>query len=222
VIAPDLPGHGTRRDERFTLRGSVATVVEAARAALPSSVVLVGDSLGGYTAMASASSLPRDQLEGLVLAGCSANVMGAASLPFLVKAAAFRILIALFGEPRLIRQNTPMLVKLGMSERDVKAMIDAGLSLHMFEKVVHALRGIDFRQQLAAIDQPVLILNGSRDKPMVGQEASFLAVGRQVASHRFDGCEHGVSMLRSHEFAGLVNDFAGRMLASTVPAQPIR
>ena len=209
VIAPDLPGHGARRDEPFTLSGAVATVVQAARAVMPSPVVLVGDSLGGYTAMASASSVPREQLKGLVIGGCSTNVTGMASLPFLATAAAFRILIALFGESRLIRRNVPMLVRRGMSEPDVQAIIDAGLSLSVFEQVVHALRGIDFRKKLADIEQPVLIVNGSRDKPMIRQEPSFLAVARRGASHRID-CEHGVSMLRSAEFAGLVNDFAGR------------
>ena len=212
VVALELPGHGARRDEKFTLPGAVATVVEAARAVMPSPVVLVGDSLGGYTAMASASSLPRDQLEGLVLGGCSANVTGWASLPFLVQAATFRVLIALFGEPRLIRQNLPMLVKLGMGQPDVQAIVDAGMSLAVFEQVVHALRGIDFRQMLADIARPVLIVNGSRDKPMVRQEASFLAAGQQARGRRLD-CGHGVSMLRSAEFAGLVNDFAGLVVA---------
>jgi pimeloyl-ACP methyl ester carboxylesterase len=206
VIAPDLPGHGARRDEPFTLSGAIATVAEAAHAAMPSPVVLVGDSLGGYTAMASASSLPSEQLKGLVIGGCSTNVTGMASLPFLATAAAFRLLIALFGEPRLIRRNVPMLVKRGMTEPDVQAIIDAGFSLSVFEQVVHALRGIDFRKTLADIEQPVLIVNGSRDKPMLRQEASFLAAARLGTGHRID-CEHGVSMLRSAEFAGLINEF---------------
>ncbi len=214
VIAPDLPGHGTRRGEPFSFDGAVATVIEAARAAMPSPVLLVGDSLGGYTAMAVARSLPPEQLRGLVLAGCSANVMGAAGIPFLVKAATFRLLIPLFGEARLIRKNIPMLVKLGMLEPDVQAIVDAGMSLRAFAPVIHGLRGIDFRKHLAAIEQPVLMVNGSRDKPMLQQEASFLAAGRQISSHRVKNCEHGVSMLRSPEFAGLVNDFAHRVLAS--------
>jgi pimeloyl-ACP methyl ester carboxylesterase len=212
VVALELPGHGERRNEKFTLAGAVATVVEAARAVMPSPVVLVGDSLGGYTAMASASSLPRDQLKGLVLGGCSANVMGWASLPFLVQAATFKILIALFGEPRLIRKSRPMLVKLGMGEPDVQAIVDAGMSLGVFEQVVYALRGIDFRKVLAGIEQPVLVVNGSRDKPMVRHEAGFLAAGKRATGHRID-CEHGVSMLRSAEFSSLVNDFANRAVA---------
>ena len=163
--------------------------------------------------MASASSLPSQQLKGLVLGGCSTNVMGWASHPFLVQAATFKILIALFGEPRLIRQSLPMLVKLGMGGPDVQAIVDAGMSLGVFGPVIQELRGIDFRKKLAAIEQPVLIVNGSRDKPMVRQEASFLTAGKRVTCHRID-CEHGVSMLRSAAFASLVNDFANRAVAT--------
>src|ERR1700733_6968972 len=67
VLAPDLPGHGARRHETFTLQGAIDTVVAAATSLDDAPVVLVGDSLGGYTALASAASLPAAQVEGL---GC--------------------------------------------------------------------------------------------------------------------------------------------------------
>jgi len=137
-----------------------------------------------------------------------------AAVPFVVKAATFRVLIAIFGEQRLIRQNIPVLVKLGMGGADVQAIVDAGMSPGMFEKLINALRGVDFRKVLAGIEQPVLIVNGSRDKPMISQKASFVAVGRQVTCHRIGDSEHGVSMLRSTEFAALVNDFAERTMAT--------
>ncbi len=118
--------------------------------------------------------------------------------------------------PRVLGRGNPLL---GMKEPDVQAIIAAGMNLSVFEQVVYALRGVDFRKKLADIEQPVLIANGSRDKPMVSQEASFLAEGRQVTSHRFENCEHGVSMLRSTEFAGLVNTFADRVFANSDPAK---
>jgi pimeloyl-ACP methyl ester carboxylesterase len=76
---------------------------------------------------------------------------------------------------------------------------------------VQALRGVDFRARLAAVEQPVLIVNGSKDKLFVEQEPSFLAVARDATSHRFDGCEHGVSIRRSGDFAALLAGFAGRL-----------
>src|SRR5689334_1905374 len=66
VLAPDLPGHGSRRGERFTLEGAVETVRQAVEALAPAPVLLVGDSLGGYTALSSAAALPQDRLLGLV------------------------------------------------------------------------------------------------------------------------------------------------------------
>ena len=58
VIAPDLPGHGTRRNEPYTVEAAVAAAVAAAQSVAPAPVILVGDSLGGYTSIASASALP--------------------------------------------------------------------------------------------------------------------------------------------------------------------
>jgi pimeloyl-ACP methyl ester carboxylesterase len=80
---------------------------------------------------------------------------------------------------------------------------------------VTALRGVDFRARLAAIGQPVMIVNGSKDKMFVDQEASFMAVARQATSHRFDNCEHGVSIRRSADFAALINGLAERVFAAT-------
>src|SRR5690606_39795796 len=50
AVAPDLPGHGRRAGEPFTLDGAVAAVEEAA-ASLAGDVVVAGLSLGGYLAL---------------------------------------------------------------------------------------------------------------------------------------------------------------------------
>lgn len=50
AIAPDLPGHGERRAERFTIPAALATIDEVARSA-EGPVVVVGLSLGGYLAL---------------------------------------------------------------------------------------------------------------------------------------------------------------------------
>lgn len=68
-IAVDLPGHGTRTDERFTLDGAVATVQDAvARSARPP--LLVGLSLGGYTALHYAGT-HADRIAGVMAVACS-------------------------------------------------------------------------------------------------------------------------------------------------------
>ncbi|MDE2347722.1 MAG: alpha/beta hydrolase [Gammaproteobacteria bacterium] len=224
-LAPDLPGHGSRRDERYTLEGAVATIVAAARSVGAAPVILVGDSLGAYTAMASAGALAPDQLKGLVLGGATFNFFGSAVFPYVVKGAIFRGLARVFGEQRLIDKLMPKTLgpaKLDLDPVDAKALMDAGLSVTVFSQAVQALRRIDFRAMLAEIRQPVLIVNGDRDKVNIRQEQSFLAVARNASSHRFKDCEHGVSLWRHAEFAGLVNAFADRVFAGDVATSATR
>ena len=210
VIAPDLPGHGTRRDEPYTLEAAVATVVAAARSVAPTPVILVGDSLGGYTSIASASALPQEQLVGLVIGGASFNFVGREVWPYVIKGAMFRSMSSLFGEQQLIRKSIFKELgpgKVGIAHEDIQAMLDGGMSVRVFGQCVAALRGIDFQAKVAAIPQPMLFVNGDQDKPNVRHEASFLAIAKHAQVHRFD-CEHGVSIRRTREFAELVNAFA--------------
>jgi pimeloyl-ACP methyl ester carboxylesterase len=194
VLAPDLPGHGARRHEP---------------------VVLVGDSLGGYTALASAASLPAAQLKGLVLGGSSSNLTGLALLPYLLRSTLFKVLLALRDEQKLIRSIAPKLVsQVGMRQEDVDSMVSAGMSLRVFAQAVGALRDIDFRGKLAEVETPVLVLNGEKDSGHMRQEGSFLAVARDASVHHFPNCEHGVTIRRSTECAALVNAFASKVFAA--------
>lgn len=222
ILAPDLPGHGARRGSRYTLDGAVATVVAAARSVAPAPVVLVGDSLGAYTAMASAASLPPDQLKGLVLGGSTFSFFGPSVFPYVLRGWIFRALAALFGEQRMVARLMPKTLgpgKLDLHPLDARALMDAGISVTVFAQAVKALRRLEFRAVLAAIEQPVLIVNGDKDTVNVRQEASFLAVARDATCHRFKDCEHGVSLWRHAEFAGLINAFADRVFASRTLAQ---
>jgi pimeloyl-ACP methyl ester carboxylesterase len=214
VIALDLPGHGARRAEVYTLEAATATVVAAARAVAPAPVVLVGDSLGGYTAMAAAGALPRAQLAGLVLAGCSSNFGTAARLKYPLDVALVRALSLVVDENVFVFKA---LAKLGVAEPDRRRIVDAGVGLRAVPLAGRGLIGVDFRAMLAAVRAPVLIVNGDLDQRAVAQEASFLAVAAQGSSHRFEQTPHGVSMLRSAEFAALVNGFTARLRSALPP-----
>jgi pimeloyl-ACP methyl ester carboxylesterase len=73
-VAIDLPGHGSRAAERFTLEGALAAIDVAVRSC-DTPPLLVGMSLGGYASLAYASSHP-DAVAGVVLAGCSTQIKG--------------------------------------------------------------------------------------------------------------------------------------------------
>jgi pimeloyl-ACP methyl ester carboxylesterase len=212
VLAPDLPGHGSRRGETFTLPGAIMCIVSTARSVANSPVVMIGDSLGGYTAMASAASLPPSQLKGLVLGGCSSNLTGRRLLPYRLQAALFGAVVALRLEDRLIASMAGKLVsQVPMRQDDADAMLGAGISLRVFPQAVKALANIDFRAKLAAIEQPVLILNGTQDRGHMRQEPGFVAVAREATVHHFADCQHGVTMRRPAECARLINDFSARV-----------
>ena len=74
VVTPDLPGHGTRTDERFTLEGALTTIDDAVLGC-DRPPLLVGLSLGGYASLAYAGR-HGDRVAGVVLAGCSTEIKG--------------------------------------------------------------------------------------------------------------------------------------------------
>jgi pimeloyl-ACP methyl ester carboxylesterase len=72
--AVDLPGHGARIGERFTLPGAIAAIDEAVTAH-DTPPLLVGLSLGGYASLAYAAEHQR-AVAGVVLSGCSTELAG--------------------------------------------------------------------------------------------------------------------------------------------------
>ncbi|WP_281274867.1 alpha/beta fold hydrolase [Cellulomonas biazotea] len=74
VLALDLPGHGTRAHERFTLEGAIRAIDDAV-ASFAVAPLLVGLSLGGYASLAYARR-HEHKLAGVVLAGCSTQIKG--------------------------------------------------------------------------------------------------------------------------------------------------
>ena len=214
VLTPDLPGHGTRRGEPYTLQGAVDTVVQCAAAIPEAPIIVAGDSLGGYSSLASAASLPPRQLKGLILCGCSSNLTGAALLPYRLQIAIFKTLLAFRGEDKLIASMRPKLIKdIGMQPHDVDALIGAHMSLKVFSQCVYALKDVDFRSKLSQVEVPVMIVNGTKDSGHMRQEASFHAVAKDATVEHLADCQHGVTIRRSADCAQLFNQFAARIFA---------
>lgn len=162
----DLPGHGRRVDEEFTLARCVAVIGEAV-AAVPagSPVVVVGHSLGGYAAMAYAAARP-DTFAGLVLAGSSAVPTGPG-------AAVYRGVAALtdrLGAERMTRVNDRLLHRLYPSER-IDPVIAGGYyfaptAAAWCEVMAHCRPSM-----LEHVHCPVLLLNGRFDQLRIGVRA---------------------------------------------------
>ena len=207
----DLPGHGARASEEFTLARCVEVIDDAVRAVPEGSpVVLVGHSLGGYAAMAYAASHP-DALDGLVLAGASATPTGPG-------AAVYRGVAALtdrLGPERMTRVNDRVLHRLYPAER-VDPVIAGG---YYFTPTAAAWREVMAHcrpAMLRGVHCPVLLLNGRFDQFRVGARAYLRACpGARVeivprASHfaNLDQPEAFADPLL--RFAGAVADSASR------------
>lgn len=69
-LSIDLPGHGTRAQERFSIRGAFDAINDAREKMGADRVALVGASLGGYVSIAYAAMNPGG-VQGLMASGCS-------------------------------------------------------------------------------------------------------------------------------------------------------
>jgi pimeloyl-ACP methyl ester carboxylesterase len=197
----------------------VAAISAAALSVAPAPVILVGDSLGAYSSMAAASSLPRQQLNGLVLAGATFGFAGRNVASYVLRGWLFKALAAMFGEQRVIDKLMPKALGpkgFNLSSSDARAILDARMSVVVFGQAVQALRGVDHRATLAAIEQPVLIMNGDLDQANVNEEASFLAVAKNAGNLRFAQCKHGISLWQPEEFARCVSEFAVKALSTAL------
>lgn len=210
VIAPDLPGHGARLSEPYTLEAAVAAVKQAAQAVAPAPVILVGDSLGGYTAMAAASALPQQQLRGLVLGGSSGNFEPLEVFNYIGNVVMVKTLLAFMDEQKML---AGAMGKFGFTPADAQPVLQAGGSIRIVPVAVRALMGQDFKRRLAAVTQPVLIVNGSDDTRAIAKEKAFIADLPQAPQVRhFEHTGHGVSIRAPRQFAALVNEFATQVM----------
>ena len=210
VIALDLPGHGARMDEDYSVAAAARAVAAAAERAAPAPVVLAGDSLGGYSAMAGAELVPPAQLRGLVVCGASAVIPAHLGPLEWAQRLLFRLMIA-FGDPDELAARA--LARFGVAPADAAVIRRFGVNLSEVEIAVDALGGEDFRPRLRRIPQPVLFMNGDGDTGRVAEEPSFVAAAQHGSSHRFTHTGHGVSMLRPAAFAAELDAFAERVFA---------
>lgn len=77
AVAVDLPAHGSRRHDRFSMDGAFEALDDAVAGLPTGPVALVGLSLGGYTSLAwAARPGTTDRLVGVLAAGCTSDPKG--------------------------------------------------------------------------------------------------------------------------------------------------
>jgi pimeloyl-ACP methyl ester carboxylesterase len=192
VVAPDLPGHGSRMAERFTLESGVATIDEAVALA-EGDVFVCGFSLGGYLAAHWAAEQPRD-VTGILAASCGTQPSRVILDGWRVGAAA----IHRFPDRGLSLNNA--LVRLTIRDPELaNDVISGGVALEVMQDVLRELRGIRMVQSLSRIDVPVWLVNGTLDHIRL-QERRFLAATRRGTLVRIPRATHMVSLAQPVAF----------------------
>jgi pimeloyl-ACP methyl ester carboxylesterase len=202
VIAVDLPGHGGRAAELFTLDGA-ADLVSAVigQEAAGGHAVVVGLSLGGYVAMALAAREP-DRVRGLVLAGATAEPVGLRSIPY----RALAMILDQFEGARLVRLNT-WFFRTRYPPSIAEPIIAGGFWSKGGARAVRTLFGERFAPRLAAYPGPTLILNGEFDLLFRLSAGTFAAAARDARRARLQGALHLSNLDRPAVFSDAVRRF---------------
>lgn len=208
ALAFDLPGHGDLRSEAFRLESAVRRVAACLDEYGVREAVLVGESMGGYVALAAARRCGA-RLVGLVLSGCSLNPIGPVGWLFRACASVIGAATAGLSEERL-ETWTEAALRRSYSRAPHDAILAHGLSVHQRSESLRELAGRDFVAPLSGLDAPVLLVNGSRDLPNRAGERAFLRQLEEAESRLFRGVGHGVAMACPRRFSHEVALFLDR------------
>ncbi|MDJ0378042.1 alpha/beta hydrolase [Cryobacterium sp. PH31-L1] len=195
VLAIDLPGHGQRMAEHFTVSAALAAIDDGVTA-LGGRVLLVGLSLGGYYAVAYAARNP-DRVAGLIAAGCSAVPKGVLLEGYRVLARAIHRLPdrGLWLHETMARRLLP-----AAGARDVLA---GGAALDVMDSGLRATSSLTPLASLAAYPGPIWLVNGAFDHFRLN-ERRFLAACRNGEVIVVPGATHLSSLAQPERFTAIL------------------
>lgn len=205
ILAPDLPGHGSLSNQPFTLSQSVEHIVGLMNEFNDWPIILVGDSLGGYVAMATASKYP-ERISALIVSGCTKNYMG--SLGFLLKlnAKIGQWIINVIGEYRLTK----------ITKKKLRKKIDSKLIDEIFDECVRIssrmealieLTNRNFSSPLASFGKPVLFINGEKDRINRWGENQFLSAIKNAKLITINRADHFVALTQPQKYVEAITAF---------------
>lgn len=210
VAHPDLPGHGARSDEVFTMDAAADAVIRAIDE-LGRPAVVAGISLGGYVSMATAGRMP-DSVAGLVLMGATAQPSRALAAPFQAFGAATSVLPA---QAALISMG---LTRLAVGRRVARDMEAGGLALHSIRDVVAELSRFDALTELSRYPGPIELINGGWDQFRV-HEKRFAAVSDATRLRVLPRATHLYPLIQPELTGAMISDVAAARDAATVAAR---
>ncbi|GAA1692551.1 alpha/beta hydrolase [Microbacterium sediminicola] len=200
AVAVDLPGHGARMDETFSLQGAFETIDGAVRAAVAEHgrVLLVGHSMGGLLSVEYTGSADWHPVDGLVGVSCTAIPRGAALRAY-----------------RTLARGLDAFPDRGawLSERVLDATLPdetrgdfgaGGYALDAQDAALRSLSVLDLLAALERIEVPLWFVNGQFDQLRVN-ERLFTRMAPDAELIVFPRTSHLVTAMRPNEFNAVLN-----------------
>ena len=198
-IAVDLPGHGTRLGETFTLEGAFDTIDQAVqRAASRGPVLLIGHSMGGLVSIEYAGREARPPIDAFIAASCTA-------LPRGLGLATYRTLAR--GFDRLPRRGQGIADWVLDRTLPHETRLDFGAGGYAYDAQDAALRSLSVLDLLAAlrrIDVPTWFINGQYDQLRI-HERLFTTVLPDAELVVVPRTSHLVTAMRPRVFNALLD-----------------
>lgn len=207
VVAVDLPGHGERAAQPWSLSAATEIIAAAVDSLDRGPALVVGHSLGGYAALEFARLRPH-RLRGLVLAGASASTRGLSALPYRWIAG----LVPLVPADRLTRWNDRLLRRL-YSRDVVEATIRSGYAFHTLPAAWGEVLGRFDASAMRHVKAPVLILNGEKDTVFRAGEADFARAHPNARVELIPRARHLANFDDPEAFTDAVRRFARELPA---------
>jgi non-heme chloroperoxidase len=199
AVAVDLPGHGTRMTEAFTLDGAFETIDGAVRdAATRGPVLLVAHSMGGLVSIAYAGREDPPPIAGFIAASCTAIPRG-------VGLAAYRFLARRFDS----LPDRGLWLADQVLDRTLPAETRAdfgagGYALDAQDVALRSLSVLDLLAALKRITVPLWFINGQFDQLRVN-ERLFLRLAPQAELIVVPRTSHLVTAMRPRVFNALLD-----------------
>lgn len=198
AIAIDLPGHGARRRERFTLAGAAQAITDGVTSARYP-VFLCGFSLGGYTSLHYAG-LERRPITGLLAASCGTQ-------PYRAVLDSWRLAARVIHRlpDRGLALNNWAVRAAVRDPALAEDVISGGVAIEVMDDALRELRGLHPIESVRRIDVPLWFVNGSLDHFRL-EERRYLAAARTAQLIHIPGATHMVSLTRPEEFTRVLLD----------------
>lgn len=216
ATAVDLPGHGSRMHEDFTLHEALHTIDAAVRAAAEKGpVLLVGHSMGGLLTLAYAGGEQRPPVTALIAASCTALPHGAGLAAYRVIAGAVNSLPdrGMWLTERILDATIPV------ETRDDFAA--GGYALDTQDRALRSLSGVDIATAVRRIEIPLWFVNGQFDQLRLNE-----SLFRRLAPHAelivVPRTTHLVTAMRPRVFNAVLQLAVATIEAGGTSASPPR